>query len=123
MGVKQVAPWHHKGQGARWKRPLAHRRPGYPLAGCSPAEPTSGSPGDVDVPQGPPAHKSKQAAQASWERVAVTRAALSVAKERSFFVQTMGSTSLRLVQALDMQDVAEVVVGCREVRPECKGLA
>src|SRR5437588_6055168 len=94
MGVKQVAPWHHKGQGARWKRPLAHRRPGYPLAGCSPAEPTSVSPGDVDVPQGPPAHKSKQAAQASWERVAVTRAALSVAKERSFFVQTMGSTSV-----------------------------
>src|SRR4051812_29287580 len=26
-------------------RPSAHRRPGYPLAGCSPAEPASVSPG------------------------------------------------------------------------------
>ena len=29
--------------------PLAHRRPGYPLSGCVPAEPDSVSPGDLSI--------------------------------------------------------------------------
>jgi hypothetical protein len=35
--------FHHKGPDA----PSAHRRPGYPLSGCVPAEPDSVSPGSV----------------------------------------------------------------------------
>jgi len=31
--------------------PSAYLRPSYPLAGCSPAEPTSVSPGETAIPQ------------------------------------------------------------------------
>ena len=44
-GIKEMAPdgFHHQGPDA----PSAHRRPGYPLSGCVPAEPDSVSPGSV----------------------------------------------------------------------------
>ena len=44
-GVEQRPPMalHHQGSDA----PSAHRRPGYPLSGCVPAEPDSVSPGSV----------------------------------------------------------------------------
>src|ERR1700748_2938358 len=66
----------------RWRT----RRPGYPLAGCSPAEPASVSPGDRDVPEEGPASKSNRPTTA---RVAVMTTGPGVAKDRSFFVRTM----------------------------------
>ena len=44
-GTKEMAPggFHHQGPDA----PSAHRRPGYPLSGCVPAEPDSVSPGSI----------------------------------------------------------------------------
>ena len=36
----------HRGSDA----PLAHRRPGYPLSGCFPAEPDSVSPSNLRIP-------------------------------------------------------------------------
>src|SRR5262245_56698375 len=49
--------------------PLAHRRPGYPLSGCSPAEPGSVSPGAVNVPKRPLATRpplSRARRSGSW---------------------------------------------------------
>jgi hypothetical protein len=46
-GGKQRAPDKRTRQGPT--APLAHRRPGYPLSGCVPAEPDSVSPGDVSI--------------------------------------------------------------------------
>jgi hypothetical protein len=66
--------------------PSARRRPGYPLMGCSPAEPTSVSPGGTAIPQERRGGKSNQV-------LPVTKTGRSVAKERSFIVQRMGSTS------------------------------
>src|SRR5215475_2934204 len=40
--------------------PLAHRRPGYPLSGCSPAEPDSVSPGATTVTEAAWTDKTKQ---------------------------------------------------------------
>ena len=44
-GIKEMAPggFHHR----RPDAPSAHRRPGYPLSGCVPAEPDSVSPGSI----------------------------------------------------------------------------
>src|SRR5277367_4789687 len=44
-GIREMAPdgFHHQGPDA----PSAHRRPGYPLSGCVPAEPDSVSPGSL----------------------------------------------------------------------------
>lgn len=44
--------FHHQGPDA----PSAHRRPGYPLSGCVPAEPDSVSPGNLRVASAPPRH-------------------------------------------------------------------
>jgi hypothetical protein len=44
---KQEAPDKRTRQGPA--APLAHRRPGYPLSGCVPAEPDSVSPGDSNI--------------------------------------------------------------------------
>src|SRR5271165_3086088 len=43
--ISETAPGglHHQGPDA----PSAHRRPGYPLSGCVPAEPDSVSPGSI----------------------------------------------------------------------------
>ncbi len=46
-GGKQRAPDKRTRQGPT--APLAHRRPGYPLSGCVPAEPDSVSPGDFSI--------------------------------------------------------------------------
>ena len=46
-GRKQKAPDKRTRQGPT--APLAHRRPGYPLSGCVPAEPDSVSPGDFSI--------------------------------------------------------------------------
>ena len=43
---KNVAPEDVSVQGP--DAPLAHRRPGYSLSGCTPAEPDSASPGTVN---------------------------------------------------------------------------
>jgi hypothetical protein len=40
------------GEPTRSLTPPAYRRPGYPLAGCSPAEPASVSPGEKAIPCG-----------------------------------------------------------------------
>jgi hypothetical protein len=69
----------------------AHRRPGYPLAGCSPAEPASVSPGGKAVPQRAPANKISRPTTA---RGSVRKTGQGVAKDRSFLVRNMGSTSL-----------------------------
>ena len=45
MGRKKNAPNRKNDQGL--DAPLAHRRPGYPLSGCVPAEPDSVSPGNI----------------------------------------------------------------------------
>ena len=47
-GRQRTAPggFDHQGPDA----PSAHRRPGYPLSGCVPAEPDSVSPGNITVP-------------------------------------------------------------------------
>ena len=66
--------------------PSAYRRPSYPLAGCSPAEPTTISPGEKAIPQGCRRCKINQ-------ELPVRKAGKSVAKEWPFFVQRMGSTS------------------------------
>src|SRR5271155_3284062 len=66
--------------------PSAYLRPGYPLAGCSPAEPTSVSPGETVIPGGSLGGKSDQ-------RLRVRKTCMGVAKDRLFFVQRMGSTS------------------------------
>jgi hypothetical protein len=46
-GGKQRAPDKRTRQGPT--APLAHRRPGYPLSGCVPAEPDFVSPGDFSI--------------------------------------------------------------------------
>lgn len=46
-GGKERAPDKRARQGPT--APLAHRRPGYPLSGCFPAEPDSVSPGDFSI--------------------------------------------------------------------------
>src|ERR671910_169802 len=46
--------------------PLARHRPGYPLVGCSPAVPTSVSPGRCDLPQGSSPCKASLLATAPW---------------------------------------------------------
>jgi hypothetical protein len=48
---KKMAPDGSTHQGP--DAPLAHRRPGYPLSGCVPAEPDSVSPGMAIVPLAP----------------------------------------------------------------------
>jgi hypothetical protein len=48
-GTEKTAPGALRHQGP--DTPLAHRRPGYPLSGCVPAEPDSVSPGDVILPR------------------------------------------------------------------------
>src|SRR5437879_12308332 len=45
-GRKNMAPENVSVQGP--DAPLAHRRPGYSLSGCTPAEPDSASPGIVN---------------------------------------------------------------------------
>src|SRR5437660_3584781 len=71
----------------RSRTPSAYLRPSYPLAGCSPAEPTSVSPGENAIPQACRRCKINQ-------ELPVRKAGKSVAKEWPFFVQRMGSTSL-----------------------------
>ena len=48
MGSKKTTPGGNKPPGA--DAPLAHRRPGYPLSGCVPAEPDSVSPDNFTIP-------------------------------------------------------------------------
>ncbi len=81
------------GRGPNGDAPLAHRRPGYPLVGCSPAEPTAVSPGATDVPQSQLANKPKRLYTATSRRFTTTKDGPSVAKDCLFFVLTMGSTS------------------------------
>src|SRR5204862_7979589 len=82
-----IAPASNGGQSTPGRKrpgadaPLAHLRPGYPLVGRVPAVPTSVSPGRCDVPQGPPASKSKPPAAATGGRVTATTAGPSVAKD------------------------------------------
>src|SRR5262249_47421435 len=65
------APDHQRGQGPAGDVPSVHRRPGYPLTGCAPAEPASVSPGGKKVtrreagPQGQPAGPKPRVA-AEW---------------------------------------------------------
>src|SRR5258706_15423877 len=66
--------------------PSAYLRPSFPLAGCSPAEPASVSPGTKAIPQACRRCKINQ-------ELPVRKAGKSVAKEWPFFVQRMGSTS------------------------------
>ncbi len=66
---------------------LVHLRPGYPLAGCSPAEPASVSPGVKAIPEARCGSKINQ-------ELPVRKAGKSVAKEGPFSVQRMGSTSI-----------------------------
>ena len=66
--------------------PSAYHRPGYPLAGCSPAEPASVSPGRGEIPAEARASKISQG-------LLVWSAGKGVAKECSIFVQNLGSTS------------------------------
>src|SRR5450755_3531589 len=65
--------------------PSAYLRPSYPLAGCSPAEPASVSPGEKAIPQACRRCKTNQ-------ELPVRKAGKSVAKEWPFFVQRIGST-------------------------------
>ena len=60
-GVRK-GKWSRGHQVPRHQGLSAHRRPGYALVGCAPAEPTSVSPGPVPVSQGPTACKSKSPA-------------------------------------------------------------
>src|SRR5229473_2833391 len=82
-GRERRGPWSDD---ARDQAPSAYLRPSYPLAGCSPAEPTSVSPGEKAIPQACRRCKTDQ-------ELPVRKAGKSVAKEWPFFVQTMGSTS------------------------------
>src|SRR5689334_11481834 len=50
---------HQRGRGRPCEAPSAHRRPGYPLSGCVPAEPDSVSPGGGVVTTTRPRNKSK----------------------------------------------------------------
>src|SRR5271170_3260994 len=61
-------------------------RPSYPLAGCSPAEPTSVSPGEQSIAE------QRQRSKIN-PKLPVREAGKSVAKGWPFFVQRMGSTS------------------------------
>ena len=65
---------------------VVHRRPGYPLIGCSPAEPTSVSLGEKSITEEREQSKIKP-------ELPVRKTGKSVAKEWPFFVQRMGSTS------------------------------
>jgi hypothetical protein len=65
---------------------MVHLRPGYPSVGCSPAEPTSVSPGALTIPKGVLEKQEHRKASGREARQ-------SVAKEGLFFVQRMGSTS------------------------------
>jgi hypothetical protein len=56
---KQQTPDHQRGRGSFWDAPLAHRRPGYPSSGCSPAEPDSVSPGAATVTEAIGAGKAR----------------------------------------------------------------
>src|ERR1700685_2417469 len=82
-GRERRGPWSNDTRG---QAPSAYLRPSYPLAGCSPAEPTSVSPGEEAIPQACPGCKINQ-------ELPVRKAGKSVAKEWLFFVQRMGSTS------------------------------
>ena len=48
--------------------PLAHRRPGYSLSGCTPAEPDATSPGEVILPRR--LSGDKEAARAAFTEAA-----------------------------------------------------
>src|SRR5260370_23956380 len=48
-GRKERLRRHGWTRGAKYL--VVHRRPSYPLAGCSPAEPTSVSPGALTIPE------------------------------------------------------------------------
>jgi len=52
-------PDHKGGQGSSQDAPLAHRRPGYPSSGCSPAEPDSVSPDATTVTEAVGANKAR----------------------------------------------------------------
>src|SRR5216684_4240405 len=82
-GRERRGPWSDD---ARDQAPSAYLRPSYPLAGCSPAEPTSVSPGEKSIPQACRRCKINQ-------ELPVRKPGKSVAKEWPFFVQRMGSTS------------------------------
>ena len=69
----------------RSRTPSAYRRPGYPLAGCSPAEPTSVSPGEAGIPG-----KASFPTSSTEERHETGE---SVAKEGPICHPRMGSTS------------------------------
>src|SRR5262245_41343219 len=72
--------------------PAAHLRPGYPSVGCTPAEPTSVSPGGSTLYR-PPGHSARRAGLSVGLGVTVLTTGLGVAKEWPFLVSTMGSTS------------------------------
>src|SRR5450755_689728 len=80
--------------------PSAYLRPSYPLAGCSPAEPTSVSPGEKSIPQACRRCKINQGLPAR-------KAGKSVAKEWPFFVQRMGSTSEKRENRYSLPALAE----------------
>src|SRR5438270_13796780 len=73
--------------GPTGRTPSAYLRPGYPLAGCSPAEPASVSPGAEVIPLGTGERQTNR-------RLRVRKTCAGVAKNGSFFVQRMGSTSI-----------------------------
>ena len=102
-GMAQVSdgkkrPLVSRTQGPR--SPSAYLRPGYPLAGCSPAEPASVSPGEQAITEGCRTIKSNPT-------LPVRKASRGVAKEGPFFVQRMGSTS-RIVPFRLMSSFQEV---------------
>ena len=86
-GRKKRLRRHGWTRGAKYL--VVHRRPSYPLVGCSPAGPTSVSPGALTTPE---SVLRKQ----EHRRAGGREARQSIAKEGLFFVQTMGSTSHRL---------------------------
>ena len=57
----------YRGRGPLGDAPLAHRRPGYPLTGCSPAEPASVSPGGQRVASSGLPCKAKDGGRTSRE--------------------------------------------------------
>src|SRR3954447_15773984 len=68
MGSKRVAPRPPGWAGGHLAdAPLAHRRPGYPWAGCSPAEPAFVSPGAGGCTASP-ARTQEQAARHRKQR-------------------------------------------------------
>ena len=106
-GRKRNAPDKRTCQGPA--APLAHRRPGYPLSGCVPAEPDSVSPGQLRITTNEPSrqtigkHQKSRSRLRSWLRTQILDIRRQLLRTLNRGSPTFARKSLQFWRELDSQ--------------------